>query len=171
MSLLEEARRMKKTVSIALLGLLAITTAEAQQAAAPQQRPEQRRVVEVVVSGHRLVPALAVEHDDHRLDFGRHAAVGRPQGRLRRHALCSEPDELDGADGLEVGEPELRAVLDRRPGRDVVPDTPLVETETAPEPRVESLLGEREIHGLIDVTVGVEITPADVDALLVQVGP
>ena len=64
-------------------------------------------------------------------------------------------------------EPQLAAVVDRRPPGDVVPAVARIAAELRAEPVVEHLLRVGEVDGLVDVAVGVEIAPADLDALLV----
>ena len=95
-------------------------------------------------------------------------AVGCGERHVRGHALGAEPGEGRGPDHLHVGEAKLGAVLDRRPRRDVVPDGAGSQPELLLEPVVEDLLREREVDGLIDMAVGVEVAPAKVDALLVH---
>ena len=51
---------------------------------------------------------------------------------------------------------------------DVVPDLALGQVEHVAEPRVDDLLAVRLVDGLVHVAEGVEIAPADVDALLGQ---
>ena len=93
---------------------------------------------------------------------------GAPSVTFAVTLFVAEAGERRGADDLHVRERQLRAVLDRRPRRDVVPDRAGPQPELLLEPVVEHLLREGEVDGLVDVPVRVQVAPADVDALLVQ---
>jgi hypothetical protein len=72
-------------------------------------------------------------------------------------------------DDLLVLQPKLASEVDRDPGEHEVPRVARA-AEHPIDPVVAALLEVRRIDGVVDVHVGVDVTPSDLDALLVHDG-
>src|SRR4029079_18139427 len=65
-------------------------------------------------------------------------------------------------------EPQLVAVVDRDVRGHVVPYLAFAQVEYTPDPVVQRFFQVRQVDGLVDVLIGVEVAPTDLDALLVH---
>src|SRR5439155_2427476 len=107
-----------------------------------------------------------VAGDDHQLCLGGEPSVRSADVDTGGDALPPHLLEPRRPDRLPVLQAQLGSVVDRHAGGDVVPRAP----EHAAEPVVEHLFQVREVDGLVDVLVRVDVAPANLDALLVHGG-
>jgi hypothetical protein len=88
----------------------------------------------------------------------------------QRQARRADPRERARDDDLLVLEPQLPPEVDRDACENEVPRVAGV-PERLLDPLVPALLEVRGVDGVVDVHVGVDVAPADLDELLMRHGP
>src|SRR4249920_3929725 len=110
---------------------------------------------------------LAVASDEDGLRLGREPTLPGAYLLVQRDARRADPLEPTGSDDPFVHEPELAPEVDRDARQHVVPLVAHAAEDTR-DPFVPALLEIRRVHGIVDVLVGVDVPPADLDPFLVH---